>query len=80
MQLQSLAAATCSRQEHVVLLCCTGKPNARTLQLFAQEQRGLIHHPPPRASLLPPRYPLSTRARALRRSLARGALGLSAAD
>ena len=45
MQLQSLNAAPRSRQEFAERFCSPGKPNARTLQLFAQEQRGLIHHP-----------------------------------
>ena len=54
MQLQSPNAAPRSRQELAERFCSAGKPNARTLKLFAQEQRGLIHHPPPRASPLPP--------------------------
>lgn len=54
MQLQSPNAAPRSIQELAERFCSAGKPNARTLQLFAQEQRGLIHHPPPRASPLPP--------------------------
>lgn len=55
MQLQSPGTTPCSRQELAERFCSAGEPNARTLQLFAQEQRGLIHHPPPRASPLPPR-------------------------
>ena len=79
MQLQSPNAAPRSSQELAERFCSVGKPNARTLQLFAQEQRGLIHQPLPRC--FPSPSPLIPRHRCPRPApLTRGGLGLSAAD